>query len=421
MATYYWLGRVSSDVMNKENWSVVNPIYFSGISGTTASIPHATTIPAANDNLIFDRYGITGTTFVYPIYPPSGTMGISGGSTAAFLKNVQIFGNYHVGIGTGNTLSGEYFNVYAENIKVNKNASNGTTFAYKFNLLQSSVTGASLALLSLGMYSNDSSSSGLYSGTNVLIKGRGHVRSEPQSGNISSCAIYFGTTFSGKIGPFTNPKGSEFLQLHSGISLDQGYPMKFSGARNLIWISEGFKTPTDSHIELDGTSTNNPSYGSYRQQQINFIPKSWSGISGGITAASIGSTSVEIKMYGAAWNANPYEVAQSVAVNHPVDFRTLELSSGRVGFGTPYEGTSRVFQGLVSTEAWVLINYQDIVTFLAPGAYSTEYTGTTILDYGTNTVNGIRNIPFAFTYGSPNMNYKMVFGGDDDYWNKQFG
>jgi hypothetical protein len=67
----------------------------------------------------------------------------------------------------------------------------------------------------------------------------------------------------------------------------------------------------------------------------------------------------------------------------------------------------------------MMIYYRDSVVLMAPGGYSPDYTGVSIRDnspYSTEP----RSFPIQYRYSGTGLDYKIVLGGDDNYWKKQW-
>jgi hypothetical protein len=115
MATYYWTGKVSSDVQNANNWSLWGPS-----SGVTLPASAASK-PVDGSDVILAKYPTT-----YPIFGPRGFLsGVSGGITAIQLATLQVKEDFDKDIGT----SSNYFKFFAKNVDLNKSGS-GYTLAY---------------------------------------------------------------------------------------------------------------------------------------------------------------------------------------------------------------------------------------------------------------------------------------------------
>lgn len=115
MATYYWTGKVSSNVQDANNWSLWGPS--SGIT-LPASAPSK---PVDNSDVIFAKYPST-----FPIYGPAGFLsGTSGGTAAVTIATLQVKPDFNKDIGT----SSNYFKFYAKLVDLNR-ADGGYTLAY---------------------------------------------------------------------------------------------------------------------------------------------------------------------------------------------------------------------------------------------------------------------------------------------------
>ena len=115
MATYYWTGKVSSDVQNANNWSLWGPS-----SGVTLPASAASK-PVDGSDVVLAKYPTT-----YPIFGPQGFLsGVSGGTLAVQLATLQVKEDFSKDIGT----SSNYFKFYAKEIDLNRNSS-GYTLAY---------------------------------------------------------------------------------------------------------------------------------------------------------------------------------------------------------------------------------------------------------------------------------------------------
>jgi hypothetical protein len=115
MATYYWTGKVSSDVQNANNWSLWGPS-----SGVTLPASAASK-PVDGSDVVLAKYPTT-----YPIFGPQGFLsGVSGGTLAVQLATLQVKEDFSKDIGT----SSNYFKFFAKNVDLNKSGS-GYTLAY---------------------------------------------------------------------------------------------------------------------------------------------------------------------------------------------------------------------------------------------------------------------------------------------------
>lgn len=115
MATYYWTGKVSSNVQDANNWSLWGPS-----SGITLPVS-APSKPVDNSDIIFAKYPST-----FPIYGPAGFLsGTSGGTAAVTIATLQVKEDFNKSLGT----SSNYFKFYAKEVDLNRAAS-GYTSAY---------------------------------------------------------------------------------------------------------------------------------------------------------------------------------------------------------------------------------------------------------------------------------------------------
>jgi len=115
MATYYWTGKVSSNVQDVNNWSLWGPS-----SGITLP-PAAPTKPVNGSDVVLAKYPTT-----YPIYGPAGFLsGTSGGTLAVSIATLQVKEDFNKDIG----ISSNYFKFFAKEVDLNR-ASSGYTLAY---------------------------------------------------------------------------------------------------------------------------------------------------------------------------------------------------------------------------------------------------------------------------------------------------
>ena len=114
MATYYWTGRVSSNVQDVNNWSLWGPS-----SGITLP-PAAPTKPVNGSDVILAKYPAT-----FPIYGPAGFLsGTSGGTAAVSIATLQVKSDFNKDIGDPSN----YFKFFAKLVDLNRTS--GYTLAY---------------------------------------------------------------------------------------------------------------------------------------------------------------------------------------------------------------------------------------------------------------------------------------------------
>lgn len=367
MATYFWLGSVSTNVNDRRNWTTFDLSNSSGVCGASLSLPYANQAPGNGDTITFDKILISGSTYSYPIYAPGGTlMGVSGGLTAASLSSVQVLPNYPLGFGsTGTTLANaQYFNLYAAGINIHRGATNASTAAYNLNLLTEPTSGA-YPVVTFSSYAPN---------FEFNVKGTGTVRQPvPFQGNLSIPAtygnIYFLNGFFGKIGPFLNPRGREIFHVNSTTSFDNGYPIYFSGHLNRLHVSKGFASSNGSNITFDGQYLGLDGLG---DQYVWFTPENLSGITGGITAASPDQTTrstMELNFINCTQTQVPGGVRrQTVNVMHGVDFLWLGMYGGAMIFGLQNNQPCRIFEGIIRNPSMIYLNRPEDVIIMTPAA-----------------------------------------------------
>jgi hypothetical protein len=390
MANFYWLGSRNSNVMSNLNWSMIDPETLIGLTGTTGSLPWATRTPSTDDSVIFDKFEIQGTTFVYPLFAPTGTMGVSGGgATAALLTRITIMGDYHKGIGTGvGFTQGAFLNCFARYIYLTKDITNGSTFAYNFNLLPFGITNINAvnacSLVALGGATSNFNinANNLPSAMNLYIKGTGNIQGNYNSGTQFSHGNINIDSFKGKVALY-NHKGYEKLYVTAGVTLSDydnnlGGTIFVGGFGNSVNIEKGFGAGATATIELSGGPTQNDyggKQGATLVQELIFTPVSWSGISGGITGPTTKRTKVSIATQGAAYSEIPGNNKQQISVYHPIDISYLQMESGNMRFNYTGAGSgsqANIFEGSISTEASIHMTRYNTVTMYPPNDYNTN-------------------------------------------------
>jgi hypothetical protein len=441
MATFYWLGSRNSNVMSNFNWSSIDPETLIGITGTTGTIPYAPRTPSTGDVAVFGKYvitGVTGITYTYPIFAPTGTMGVSGGgATCAYLNSINILGNYEKGIGTGVGFTmGTFLNCYASSIGVNKNVTNGSTFAYNINLaatglgITNAARAAAMTVVAGSTTAYSSGANSLPSALKLYVKGVGNITTVDNgtytSGNINI------DDFTGRVGPFKNQRGFENITVGNGVVVEddtfgRGGLIQVNGFGNILNVEKGFGSGSTAAIEMIGFSTKQGFAGNQAAtQELYFMPESWAGISGGITGSTQARTKVILITLGAQYFDKPTDYKQQVSVYHPVDFTYLQFDSGNMKFA--YVGSStqaRIFEGTIGTEACIFADRYGCFTTYPPNDFNNNPTFPR--GYGVSVVSNsfgvaapyMRRFPIVLGTLTPPA-LTVVASDDNSFWTKLF-
>lgn len=361
MAYFYWTGKEGTDPNNRFNWTT-----FAGncSAGATWLPTPATRAPGTGDIINFTRFTVGVTT--YPVTSPTGTMynGVITGSTAiANLSQVYVYHDSPVGLGTGST----YFNFYANNVYLNKGATNYSNLLFNINMVGNSAT--NVLITSYSDPSNPANNNFI-----VNAQGWGKIYNNPQIIIPTYGTIRFGNNYVGKVGPFLNVAGREKIYLSRLASLDPSSPIDVKGVQNSVYIEKGFQTAENSPLRM--------SYNGDSSQLVEFSEEDFSYNFFGVTGPSeTDRSTVKLTLDGIS------TTTQTVNVRHGVDFTDLTLRSGTVNFNNDPNQTCRIFEGVAYTGS-SLINISNPENVIFMNAISGSYDGFFIRNTGSPLVSG---------------------------------
>lgn len=365
MATYYWLGTVSSDLNDNRNWTLWAP------GGTYP--PYAPTKPVWNSTIVFADYPIQGLSFTFPLNSPSGTLSgntLSPGNTSGIrtVGSVTIKGNLKKSVGTSAAPL-----IIGAGAYLIQHSAGGYTSAYIHGLAGSSGD------VPIYISSQDPNVS-------YYITGNGSVYLTNTSyPTYSDIYLY---NFTGTVGGYS-AVSYDRIWMNSTTSITQ---TTFVG-NNTINIDKGFSVQNDEYLILEPATANT-------SMTLNLLPVGISGSSGPVEY-----TQSTLRLYVSGADSN-YPL---VNVNHGTDFVALEMQGGHINFAPagPNDGC-RIFEGYMntSTSKMTIADVAD-VSLLDPFS---SYHGFIL--HNSNSSNSAQQIPI-YTTG----NARISLLASDQFWN----